>query len=262
MSYSSNEVWIYFTFEKEVKLRKPEAVMGIDINFDNITYTIVDISGNLISMGTISFNGLKRALAHKIIAEKIQRKYPRKWRHVKRIREAIKKHGKRARNILMDSCHFISRGIVGIAKEYNAVIVLEDLNMLKTKANGSRRFNKKLSLWAYHRIQSYIHYKALTEGIQVMYVNPKGTSKTSPLGDELVFINYKWVKLPNGHIVTRDIIASWNLALRGLNLLTRDVGSRGSMETLKAPDQMQPQEGMKGKPVLKLITSTLSIRSN
>ena len=31
--------------------------------------------------------------------------------------------------------------------------------------------------------------------------------------------------------------------------ITQDVGSRGFVETLNAPDQMQKQEGMKGKPV-------------
>jgi hypothetical protein len=31
--------------------------------------------------------------------------------------------------------------------------------------------------------------------------------------------------------------------------ITRDVGLRGSMAALKAPDQMQLQEGMRGKPI-------------
>jgi len=156
---------------------------------------------------------------------------------------------RRARNILLDSCHCISRRIVEIAKEYNALIVLEDLNKLRSRVNGSKRFNKKLSLWTYRRIQSYIRYKALIEGLPVVYTDPRGTSKKSPIGGELEFINYRWAKLPNGVITTRDIIASWNLALRGLKLLTQDVGHRGSVDALKAPDQMQTQEGMRGKHV-------------
>ncbi len=215
--------------------------MGVDINFNNITCTVTDIKGRLITMGTIPFNGLKRALTHKVIAEKIQKKYPKKWRFVKGIREAIRRLGRRAKNILIDSCHYISRRVVEVAREYEALIVLEDLSKLKGRANGSREFNKKLTLWAYRRIQSYIYYKALIEG-----------------GDKLVFINYRWVKLPNGHVITRDLVASWNLALRGLNYITRDVGLRGSVEAPKAPDQMQTQEGMKGKPVPELITNIRS----
>ncbi len=224
VSYRCGEIWVYLTFEMEVKLRESRVIMGVDINFNNITYTMVDMNDELITMGTIPFNGLKRVLAHKVIAEKIQRKYPKKWRFVKGIREAIRRHGRRARDVLIDSCHYISKRMVEIAKEYNALIVLEDLNKLRNRANRGREFNKKLSLWTYRRIQSYIHYKALIEGLPVIYINPRGTSRTSPIGGKLTSINYRWVKLPNGHIVTRDIIASWNLALRGLNLLTRDVG--------------------------------------
>ena len=223
--------------------------MGVDINFNNVTYTIINVNGKLVSMGVSPFSGLKRALTHKIIAEKIQRKYSKKWRFVKGIRNAIRKHGRRARNILTDPYHYISRMIVEIAKEHNAIIVLEDLNKLRINANGSRKFNKKLILWTYHRIQSYIYYKALIEGLHVVQVNPKGTSKVSPMSGRLVFINYRWVKLPNGVITIRDIVASWNLTLRGLKFLTQDVGSRGFVETPNAPDQMQTQEGIKGKPV-------------
>ena len=249
VSFRDNIIWVYFTFEKEVEVMRPKTIMGVDINFNNITYTIIDFSSKLVSMGTIPFNGLKRTLIHKIIAEKIQRKYPRKWRYVKGIREAIRRHGYRAKNILIDSCHYISRRIVEIAKEYNALIVLEDLNKLKNRVDGSREFNKRLTLWAYRRVQSYIYYKALIKGLPVVYASPRGTSSASPIGGKLIFINYRWVKLPNGHVVTRDIVASWNLALRGLNLYTRDVGLRGSVGALKAPDQMQTQEGMRGKPV-------------
>ena len=260
VSYRDNTIWVYFIFERGVVFRQPRAVIGVDINFDNVTYTIIDLRGNLVTMGTIPFNGLKRALAHKVIAEKIQRKYSRRWRYIKGIREAIRGHGRRVRNILIDTCHYVSRKVVEIAKGYSALIVLEDLNKLKSRANGSKRFNKRLTLWTYRRIQSYIHYKALIEGLEINYVDPKGTSKLSPIGDKLVFINYRWIKLPNGHIVTRDIIASWNLALRCLKSLTRDVGLRGYVEALKAPDQMQTQEGMKGKPVRVPVVSKIPKR--
>ncbi len=259
VSYREGEIWVYFTLEKEVEPMKSRTVMGIDINFNNVTYTIIDMKSNLITMGTIPFNGLRRALTHRIFIEKIQRKYSRKWRYAKGIRESIRKHGRRARNVLIDSCHYISRRIVEVAREYDALIVLEDLNKLRNKVNGSRRFNKRLSLWTYRRIQSLIHYKALIEGVSVIHVSPKNTSRTSPIGGKLTFINYKWVKLPNGHVITRDIVASWNLALKGLKLLTQDVGHRGFMDALKAPDQMQTQEGMRGKPVPEITPSTSSV---
>jgi len=258
VSYKDGKIRIYITFEKDVILRKPGHIMGIDINFNNVTYTIVNMSEELVSMGVILFNGLNRALARRVIAEKIERRYSRKWRFVKGIREAIKRLGRRARNILTDSCHYISKRIVEIAKEYKALIVLENLNKLKVGANGSRGFNKKLSLWTYRRIQSYIHYKALIEGLSVTYVNPRNTSKTSPIEGKLEFINYRRVKLPNRYIITRDIIASWNIALKGLKLYTRDVGSRGSVETPKALEEDVAPNPMKGKPVRVPLVSKIT----
>ena len=249
VSYRDGTIRVYFTFEKTVELQEPKTVMGIDINFNNITYTIIDANGDLITMGIIPFNGLKRALAHKVIAERIQKKYSRRWRYVKGVREAIRRHGYRIKNILMDSCHYISRRIVEIAKEYNSVVVLEDLDKLRSRVNGSKRFNKRLTLWAYRRIQSYMHYKALIEGLKVAYVNPRGTSRVSPKGGKLEFINYKWAKLPDGRIITRDIVASWNIALRGLNLPTQDVRLRGSMEASKAPEGNETPNPMREKSV-------------
>jgi putative transposase len=51
--------------------------MGVDINFRNVTYTVVDLSGNLVSIGVIPFRGLSRALHLKNLAEGLQRRYPK-----------------------------------------------------------------------------------------------------------------------------------------------------------------------------------------
>jgi hypothetical protein len=73
-------------------------------------------------------------------------------------------------------------------------------------------------------------------------VNPAKTSRRSPNGKKLRFINYRYVEL--GNIVTsRDVIASWNIALRGLKKLKR---MRGSWVRL-SPDS-PANEGMRTRP--------------
>jgi putative transposase len=55
----------------------------------------------------------------------------------------------------------------------------------------------------------------LIDGIKTIYVNPARTSRKPPNGKKLKFINYRFVEL--GDIITsRDVVASWNLALKGL----------------------------------------------
>ena len=85
----------------------------------------------------------------------------------------------------------------------------------------------------------YTEYKALVEGIRVAYEDPKGTSKTSPNGKPLKFISYRFVQLGDT-IATRDVVASWNLALRGLMQM------RGSRVTLSPDSSMDA--GMRTRP--------------
>jgi transposase, IS605 OrfB family, central region len=154
------------------------------------------------------------------------------------VREVRTRWLRRARNILTDSSHYIAKRLVEIAKEYSAVIVLEDLGKLRERANGDK-LSWELQLWCYRRIQSFVEYKALVDGIRVVYADPRGTSKTSPNGKLLVFINYRFVKLGDA-TTTRDVVASWNLALRGLRRM------RGLWVTL-TPDS-SVDAGMRTRP--------------
>jgi len=48
VSYKSGRILVYLTFNKKVLLKEPRAVMGVDINFNNVTYTVIDLDGNLV----------------------------------------------------------------------------------------------------------------------------------------------------------------------------------------------------------------------
>lgn len=43
VSCREDAIWVYLVFEKHVELEEPRTVMGVDVNFNNITYTIVDL---------------------------------------------------------------------------------------------------------------------------------------------------------------------------------------------------------------------------
>jgi putative transposase len=103
VSYRDSKMLVYLTLSREVSLREPKTVMGVDINFSNITYTIIDLNGNLVSMGVVPFRGLRRALHLRKLAEGLQRRYPRSWRFLKWARRARSKWLRRARNILVDT---------------------------------------------------------------------------------------------------------------------------------------------------------------
>jgi transposase len=88
----------------------------------------------------------------------------------------------------------------------------------------------------------FTEYKAVFHGIKTVYVNPFKTSRKSPNGKKLSFINYRYAMLGNV-ITSRDVIASWNIALRGLKKLKRMRGSR----VMLSPDS-PADEGVRTRP--------------
>jgi putative transposase len=222
VSYRHGRFYVYITFHRDVVFREPRVVMGVDINFNNITYTIINLNSELVSIGVIPFKGLKRALHLRKLAEELQKKHPRNWRFLKWARRIRARWLGKAKSILVDSAHRVSKKLVEIAREYNAVIVFEDLEEIKRNNNGGKRLSWMNPMWCYRRIQEYTEYKALLDGIKTIYVNPAKTSKKAPNGKKIKFIDYRFLQL--GEIITtRDVVASWNLALKGLK---RMKGSR------------------------------------
>jgi putative transposase len=242
VSCRNGKILVYITFHRDVKPIAFKTVMGIDINFNNITYTVIDLNSNLITIGVIPFKGLERALHLKKLSEDLQKRFPNSWRFMKWVRGVRGRWLSKARNILVDSAHRASKKLVEIAKEYRALIVFEDLDKLKENGNNGYKLSWEKSLWCYKRIQMFTEYKAMVYGIKTVYVNPFKTSKRSPNGEKLRFINYRFVEL-GGLVTSRDVVASWNIALRGLKKLKR---MRGSWVKL-SPDS-PADEGVKTRP--------------
>jgi putative transposase len=238
----NGKILVYITFHRDVKPIAFKTVMGVDINLNNITYTVLDLSGNLVTIGVIPFKGLKRALHLKKLAEDLQKRFSRSWRFLKWVGRVRGRWLSKARNILMDSAHRSSKRLVEIAKEYRALIVFEDLDKLKENSKHCYKLSWEKSLWCYRKIQMFTEYKAMVYGIKAVYVNPFKTSRKSPNGKKLRFINYRYAILGNV-ITSRDVIASWNIALRGLRKLKRMRGSRVKL----SPDS-PADEGMRTRP--------------
>jgi putative transposase len=250
VSYKRGRVFAYLVFNEEVQLREPKAVMGVDLNFDNATCTIVGLDGNLITVRPLPYRGLRRALHLKKLAERLQKEHPKSWRFQMWIRRARARWLRRAKNVLMDSAHYLAKRLVRIAEEYKAYIAFESLKKVKENGNHDDNLAWELQLWCYRRVQEFMKCKALAKGLKTIPVNPKNTSKKSPNGKPLKFIDYKVVEL-GGVVTSRDAIASWNIALRGLEKLRQ--GRREGERRMRgfrvtwSPDGLAC-EGMRSRP--------------
>lgn len=82
---------------------------------------------------------------------------------------------------MQDINHKLSHTLVDTALQYpNPVIVLERLDGIRSRKRGSKRFKRMVSSWTFRQLTSFIQYKAIREGVPVVFCDPRGTSKTCP----------------------------------------------------------------------------------
>ena len=152
LKYDSPRLWVCIEFKRKVKQYIPKSIIADDVNFDNVTMVLMK-GERIVKVKRFKFP-LRRALTHRIWIERIQKRYPKQWKCIKGIRESIRKHGRRARNIINDSYHKIADEIIDIAVKHRGMIVVENLKYVKENVKRNNTFNKKLSLWAYCRLLS------------------------------------------------------------------------------------------------------------
>ena len=209
------------------------------------------MNGDLTTIYPLPYRGLRRALHLKKLAERLQKEHPRGWKYQRWVRRARAKWLRRARSILVDSAHYLAKRLVKIAEEYEACIAFEGLKKVRENSNHDE-LAWGLQLWCYRRVQEFTKYKALAKGLKTIPVSPRNTSRRSPNGKTLKFIDYKVVEL-GGVVTSRDAIASWNIALRGLEKLRRESVKVENKRRMRgfgvtwSPDGLA-YEGMKTRP--------------
>ena len=165
----NGEWYIYITVSKEIELKE---------NYSHVL--AVDIGEKVMACVCDTWNSLKPIFYGKEIRG-IRRHYAwlRKRLQKKKLLKKVKQIGNKERRVVNDLLHKISREIVNLAGEHDAVIVMGELKGIRKNAkNKGKRVRRLINSWAYYRLQKYIEYKAIWEGIKVVYIDEKGTSTT------------------------------------------------------------------------------------
>jgi putative transposase len=173
VKYDKGGFWVSVYFRKTVRTVKPRTVMAIDLNFDNVTLAVFTLSGRLVKLKRFK-TPHRKVLTHRMWIERIQGRYPRSWRFVKGIRRAIERHGERIRSISWDYAHKLGDSVAGLALKHHSIIVLEDLEKLRENGRRDKKFNKRLGLWFYRRVQFCVEYEARERNLEVVKVDPRG----------------------------------------------------------------------------------------
>jgi len=160
LTQSKDKYYFTFTFLKEAPNNSQHSnrILGVDLGINKIAVT----SEN-------KFYGQKikslRKQRDKFVSE-LQSKGTRASKR------KLKKFSGIWSRFMRWTNHNISKSIISELKEGD-VVVMEDLSNIRTTA----KYNKWVHKWAFRQLQSFIEYKALSNGIRVVYINPKYTSK-------------------------------------------------------------------------------------
>ena len=237
VKYDGRGFWISIYFRRVVRRLEPKTVMAIDLNFDNVTLAVFTLSDGLIRLKRFK-TPHRRILTHRIWIERIQERYPRSWRYIKGVRRAIERRGERIKNISWDYAHKLGDLVAELALRFRSVVVLEDLGKLRENGKKNRRFNKRLGLWFYRRIQFCVEYEARERGLEIVKVNPRGTSSRCPkCGGRLVEDGYRVLRCRKCNFTgDRDVTATLNLYRRYVSKHPR-CGVSGVAPNAPKPDE-------------------------
>lgn len=86
----------------------------------------------------------------------------------------------RERRFKRDVNHRISKAIVQSAKSTSSAIAVEDLTGIRERTTVGRAQRSRHAKWTFYEQRKFVEYKALREGVPMVLVNPRNTSRRCP----------------------------------------------------------------------------------
>jgi len=94
----------------------------------------------------------------------------------------LAKYRGRERRRVEDIYHKLANKIIDEAKKLKAsTIVLEGLADMRKRIRYSKELNGRLNRWSFRKLQEIMEYKAKLAGLNVVYVDARGTSSLCPI---------------------------------------------------------------------------------
>ncbi|WP_406700290.1 transposase [Singulisphaera sp. Ch08] len=167
----------------------------------------------------------------------------------KSAKRKLKKISKREARFRANENHVISKRIVAKAKDTASAIAVEDLGGIGQRTTARKADRSRMKGWAFYQLRQFIAYKALAEGIPVIPVDPRNTSRTCSECGHCEMANRKsrdeFVCKHCGFELAADWNAARNIRDRGKvmcpNVGVVDTGGRIPVETTGKPVLASPR---------------------
>lgn len=166
--YRDGMFFLYVTIDVgDVPEGDPTDYLGVDLGLKNIA---ADSDGETFS-GAHNANLRRR---HARLRRKLQRKGTKSAKRLLRRRRL--KEARFAANMN----HRISKAIVCKAKGTGRGIGMEDLTHIRDRITVRKSQRRAHSSWAFAQLRSFVTYKAALQGVPLVCVDPRNTSRTCP----------------------------------------------------------------------------------
>jgi IS605 OrfB family transposase len=144
---------------------EPVRVLGVDLGLVNLAS---DSDGEQYS-GSQVRDVRQRRFQHR---QRLQKANTRRARW--RLRQLAGKEARFQRHVN----HEMSKRLVHKAKHDRKALALEELKGIRERTAVRRSERRQRASWAFHQLRLFVAYKAQREGVRVVVVNPRNTSRT------------------------------------------------------------------------------------
>ncbi len=197
---------------------KTDNVIGVDFGRRDIAVTSTNKSwsGREIQEKRDNFNRIRTSL---------QKKASQGTRSTRRrCRQILKRLSGKERRYQTWLNHNISKAIIDEALATQSFVSIEDLTGIREQTNQQPRNKterRRSNSWAFYQLRTFLEYKGIKEGIEVIAINPRYTSQTCHCCLHIGLRKNKSFKCGNkacGWIGDADLNGSLMISLVGLSV--------------------------------------------
>jgi putative transposase len=207
--YRGGKFFLYCTIEfQEAPPVLVKDFLGVDLGIVSIA---VDSEGESHTGAIVDRNRKRRSTARK--------QHQRKG--TTRARRKLKDMAGRQRRFQANQNHRISKRIVAKAKTLGMGIALENLNGIRGRVETTvgKRFRRQFGNWGFQQLRGFIEYKARRDGVPIVFVDPRHTSRTCSACGHCAKANRKsqgsFVCVHCGYSTNADLNAARNISELG-----------------------------------------------
>ena len=242
------EWYAHFILKKTVEVPdEPETVIAIDRGEHNLAVAVA------ISVNNPS-KPMKGQFWRGAEIKRVRGLYNHNRRRLqkKKLLKKVKELKGKERRKVNQQLHIIANQIVAYVKQFpKPIIVMEDLTGIRDNFKKSKKLNRRFHSLPFRKLQKIIEYKALLEGIDVVYLGKKlvrKTSKTCHRCGHVAQVKGRIFKCPKcGMEYDRDLNACINIARRVMS--STGWGSREPPKPADEAGGVKPQLNA-GSPAL------------